>query len=178
MRDIVKFLKIWVEAMLGMELIAGKALEKSPRPRVSIFRFLVLSCCFVLGPAVIAQAGALATVYGSVAGKRAPIAWIAANGGVYQAAGPLKLAAQVVTANTTLTTSSPSHTFCSNATATITLANATTAGRGFRCWVSNTAGSGNVSVASTSNINGAGSENVTVNGTRTYVSSGTTWVSF
>lgn len=87
----------------------------------------------------------------------------------------LKNELSTVTANTTLTTASPAFILCSNATAVITLQNATTAGAGYIQHVSNIAGSGNVSIASTSLIGGDSSVNATVNATRSFVSNGSAW---
>lgn len=91
------------------------------------------------------------------------------------AASRVTLGTNTTTANVTLTTSSAGVIFCSNATAVVTLQNATTAGAGFTQKVVNTAGSGNVSVASSSLVNGAASVNVTLNTGGEFVSTGSTW---
>ncbi len=90
-------------------------------------------------------------------------------------ASRVTLGTNTTTANVTLTTSSAGVIFCSNGTAVVTLQNATTAGRGFTQKVVNTAGAGNVSVASTSLVNGAASVNVTLNSGGEFVSTGSTW---
>lgn len=87
----------------------------------------------------------------------------------------LKNEVSTVTANTTLTTASPAYILCSNATATITMQNATTAGAGYIQHVANIAGSGNVSIASASLIGGDASVNATVNTTKSFVSNGSAW---
>jgi hypothetical protein len=86
----------------------------------------------------------------------------------------ITLSTQTVTANTTLTTTSPGVIFANNATAVITLANATTAGVGYTQRVINVA-SGNVSVASASLIDGASSINATTVTPASVVSDGTAW---
>lgn len=80
-----------------------------------------------------------------------------------------------VALNTTLTTASSHAIGCTNATAVITLQNATTAGAGYLQRVFNTSGAGNVSVASASTINGAASVNVTLNTGGVFISDGTAW---
>ena len=66
-------------------------------------------------------------------------------------------------------------TICTNATAVITLANATTAGSGFHCVVINGAGSGNVSIVGPGNVNGAASINATIGQGYDIDSTGSTW---
>ena len=67
----------------------------------------------------------------------------------------------VATANVTLTTASPAMIIVTNATAVVTLQNATTAGNGTIQHIVNAAGSGNVSVPSASLIGGDASINAT-----------------
>lgn len=88
----------------------------------------------------------------------------------------LRLGYTAVTANTTLTTASSAVVASSNATAVITLQNATTAGAGYYQVVSNIAGSGNVSIASASLISGDASVNATTNTTKEFISNGSTWI--
>lgn len=81
----------------------------------------------------------------------------------------------VATANVTLTTASPAMIIVTNATAVVTLQNATTAGNGTIQHIVNAAGSGNVSVASASLIGGDASINATVNTTRSVVANSGAW---
>jgi hypothetical protein len=87
----------------------------------------------------------------------------------------VKTAYTAVSASTTLTVESAYLIAVTNATAVITLQNATTAGAGYHQRVVNAANAGNVSVASASNISGAASLNVTASTGASFVSDGTTW---
>ena len=98
------------------------------------------------------------------------------------ATGGLNLTGQVIdsgytqyTGSTTLTTSSPNTVACNNNTATITLQSASTAGAGYKQVVINTASSGNVTVASASNISNAAAVNVIQQTGGMFESDGTHW---
>ena len=81
----------------------------------------------------------------------------------------------VVTANATLTVTSPMVVGCSNNTAIVTLANATTAGNGYCQQVVNEAATGNITVSSASNISGGANDTVIQVTGATYISDGTHW---